>query len=379
MKKKTLRIFALMAASVLSLTACAGDENVFSDPSVSGNNSTPSAGALDPAATGNLLTVLDYDMTQYVSIGDYKNMDLGYENVVLSDEEITSEYVGFLAEYANQITEGENITDRPVEAGDVVCLDYCGKENGVAFEGGTGTGYLLGIGSNTFIPGFEDGLIGWMPGEEQDLPIAFPEDYHNADLAGKEVVFTCTIQYIVNPDDILKLANANLEEGQEPFADFDSFKTYYLEELQNQVDDYNKSNIKNYFYDKLPTLLTVNQPIPQELVDAYNIQIMRAITAMANSYGVDAETYAGYMGQSLDALVTDYAQNQLYYDAALYLIAVENNVLPTEEEFQTWLADIKAKSGVSDEEFFSGASESEYRVYFFEEEVADYLVENYYS
>ena len=379
MKKKTLSIFALMAATVLSMTACAGDENVFSNPSVSGNNSTPSAGALDPAATGYVLTVLDYDMTQYVSVGDYKNLELGYENIVLSEEELTSEYVGFLAEFANQLVDAENITDRPVEFGDVVCLDYCGKEDGVAFEGGTGTGYLLGIGSNTFIPGFEEGLIGWMPGEEQDLPIAFPEDYHNADLAGKEVVFTCTVQYIVSPDELLNLANTTLEEGQEPFDDFDSFKAYYYEELQNQVDDYNKSNIKNYLYDKLPTILTVNQPIPQELVESYNSQIMRAITAMANSYGVDAETYAGYYGESLDSLVTGYAENQMNYDAALYVIAAENNILPTEEGFQTWLSDLKAKSGVSDEEFFAGASESEYRVYYFEEEVADYLVENYYS
>ena len=379
MKKKTLSIFALMAATVLSMTACAGDENVFSNPSVSGNNSTPSAGAIDPAATGYVLTVLDYDMTQYVSVGDYKNLELGYENIVLSEEELTSEYVGFLAEFANQLVDAENITDRPVEFGDVVCLDYCGKEDGVAFEGGTGTGYLLGIGSNTFIPGFEEGLIGWMPGEEQDLPIAFPEDYHNADLAGKEVVFTCTVQYIVSPDELLNLANTTLEEGQEPFDDFDSFKAYYYEELQNQVDDYNKSNIKNYLYDKLPTILTVNQPIPQELVESYNSQIMRAITAMANSYGVDAETYAGYYGESLDSLVTGYAENQMNYDAALYVIAAENNILPTEEGFQAWLSDLKAQSGVSDEEFFAGASESEYRVYYFEEEVADYLVENYYS
>ena len=379
MKKKTLSIFALMAATVLSMTACAGDENVFSNPSVSGNNSTPSAGAIDPAATGYVLTVLDYDMTQYVSVGDYKNLELGYENIVLSEEELTSEYVGFLAEFANQLVDAENITDRPVEFGGVVCLDYCGKEDGVAFEGGTGTGYLLGIGSNTFIPGFEEGLIGWMPGEEQDLPIAFPEDYHNADLAGKEVVFTCTVQYIVSPDELLNLANTTLEEGQEPFDDFDSFKAYYYEELQNQVDDYNKSNIKNYLYDKLPTILTVNQPIPQELVESYNSQIMRAITAMANSYGVDAETYAGYYGESLDSLVTGYAENQMNYDAALYVIAAENNILPTEEGFQAWLSDLKAQSGVSDEEFFAGASESEYRVYYFEEEVADYLVENYYS
>lgn len=378
MKKNTLSIIALMAASAMALSACSGDENVFSDPAVT-STAQPSAGATDPAATGYVLSVLDYDMTQYVTIGDYLNMDLGYQDMVLSDEEKSSEYVGFLAEFANEIEEPERVTDRPVEFGDVVCLDYCGKKDGVAFEGGTATGYLLGIGSNTFIPGFEDGLIGWMPGEEQDLPITFPEEYHSADLAGQSVVFTCTVQYIVSHDDLLAEANTHLEEDEEPFEDMESLEAYYYDELQRQVDDYNKNSIKNYFYDKLPGIVTVTQELPQELVDAYNTQIMRAISSIATSYGVDAETYAGYYGQSLDAFVEDYAHNQMFYDAALYLIASENNLFPTDEEFNEWLNGLKADSGLSDEEFFAGASESEYRVYYFEEQVADFLVEKYFA
>ncbi len=362
----------------MSLSACAGDDNVFPDGSVSGNGQ-PSAGALDPSATGYILSVLDYDMTQYASIGDYLNMDLAYQKVELSDEEKASEYVGFLAEFANEVTDAENITDRPVEFGDVVCLDYCGKQDGVPFEGGTGTGYLLGIGSNTFIPGFEDGLIGWMPGEEKDLPITFPEEYHSAELAGQEVVFTCTVQYIVSPDAILAEANKHLEEGEEAFTNMEDFEKYYYEELQRQVDDYNKSTVKNRFYDQLPGLVTINQPLPAELVASYNTQIQRAIEAIANSYGVDAETYAAYMGQPLDEYVTGYAEQQLNYDIALYLIAAENNCFPTDEEFNAWISGMKADSGLSDEEFFMGASEAEYRVYYFEEQVADFLVEKYFN
>lgn len=375
MKKNTLSMLALAVSTAIALGGCAGDENVFTNPEALNGQSNPSAGATDPAATGNLPTILDYDIAQYATVGDYLNLDLGYEMVELSEEEKTSEYVGFLAEFASQIEEPEEITDRAVEFGDVVCLDYCGKQDGVAFEGGTGTGYLLGIGSNTFIPGFEDGLIGWMPGEEQDLPIAFPEEYHNADLAGKEVVFTCTVQYIVSPEDILTEANNHLEEGQEAFADLDSFETYYYEELQGQVVDYNKGNIKNALYDKLPTIVTVTQDFPQELLDSYNTQIMNAVNTLASSYGIDAETYAGYFGQPLDEFVTDYAQNQLYYDVALFLIAQENNVMPTDEAFNEWLDGIKAVSGVSDEVFFADASYNEYKVYYFEEQIADYVVD----
>lgn len=368
-------MLALAVSTVIALGGCAGDENVFTNPETLNGQSNPSAGATDPAATGNLPTILDYDISQYATVGDYLNMDLGYEMVELSEEEKTSEYIGFLAEFATQIEEPAGITDRAVEFGDVVCLDYCGKQDGVPFERGTGTGYLLGIGSNTFIPGFEDGLIGWMPGEEQDLPISFPEEYHDADLAGQEVVFTCTVQYIVSAEDILTEANNHLEEGQEAFADIDAFEAYYYEELQGQVDDYNKGNIKNALYDKLPTVVTVTQDFPQELLDSYNTQIMNAVNTLASSYGIDAETYAGYFNQPLDAFVTDYAQNQLYYDVALFLIAQENNVMPTDEAFNEWLDGIKAASGVSDEVFFADASYNEYKVYYFEEQIADYVVD----
>ncbi len=379
MKKNTLSMLALAVSTVIAFGGCAGDENVFTDPNAISGQAGPSAGATDPAATGILPTILDYDMSQYVTMGDYLSLDLGVDMVELSDEEKSSEYIGFLAEFAGQIAEPTQVTDRAVEYGDIVCLDYCGKQDGVAFEGGTGTGYILGIGSNTFIPGFEDGLIGWMPGEEQDLPISFPEEYHNADLAGQEVVFTCTVQYIVSPDDILAEANNHLEEGQEAFSDIDAFETYYYGELQRQVDDYNKSNIKNALYYQLPTVLTVVQDFPQELIDSYNTQIMNAVSTLAANYGVDAETYAGYYQQSLDEFVTQYSKEQLNYDAALYIIGAENNVLPTDEEFNVWMEDIIARSGQTREDFFSTASENEYKVYYFEEQIADYVVEQFFA
>ena len=375
MKKKTLSILALMAASVLALGACTNNGN--SDPASVSGNGTPSAGALDPTATGYVISVLDYDMTQYATIGDYKNLELDYQPIELTEEDMISESVSYLAQIAGQIAEPEMITDRPVEYGDIVCLDYCGKEDGVPFDGGTGTGYLLGIGSGAFIPGFEDGLIGWMPGEEQDLPIAFPEDYHSADLAGKEVVFTCTVQYIISADSLIAEANLHLEEGQEPFNTMEDYRKFYMEELQKQLVEYNKSNMKDSFYYALPGIVTVSQTLPEELVSSYNLQVMRVISSMATSYGVDAETYAGYYGQSLDTLVTDYANEQMNYDIALYLIAAENNILPTDEEFRVWLADLKGDA--TDAEFFAGISESEYRIYFFEEHVTDFLLENFYS
>lgn len=366
-----------MAASAMALSACSGDENVFSDPAVT-STAQPSAGATDPAATGYVLSVLDYDMTQYVTIGDYLNMDLGYQNMVLSDEEKSSEYVGFLAEFANEIEEPEQVTDRPVEFGDVVCLDYCGKKDGVAFEGGTATGYILEIGSGTFIPGFEEGLIGVMPGEEVDLDLTFPESYQSAELAGQAVVFTCTVQGIVTIDSILATANDNLEPGQNPIKTEEDLRDLCRTELLKQAADYAMQDLESQILNALPALVTELQEMPADLKTSYDDLTLKSITNMAATYyGMDPETLLSYNGMTVDDYIAMYSYPQLLSDAALYCIAADNGMLPTEEEYAQMMSDYIAESGMSQDLVFAELSEEQYRVYFLEEKVMDYLKELY--
>ena len=145
------------------------------------------------------------------------------------------------------------IKNRAVKEGDTANIDYVGKKDGVAFQGGTAQGYNLSIGSGTFIPGFEEGLVGVMPGETKDLEISFPEDYGNTELAGQPVVFTVTVNGIVESANYATVTEEQMAEmgiayktkeevweaGKEAVqksAD-DSFDASVLSEIQTKINE----------------------------------------------------------------------------------------------------------------------------------------------
>ena len=143
----------------------------------------------EPAAGAYLA---DVKASDYVEPADYSEIVLN-----LIEPEVTDDYVDYYIElYLNEDKVSEEVTGRPVQEGDTVNIDYVGKKDGVAFDGGTATGASLTIGSGQFIDGFEDGLIGHEIGETVELPLTFPEGYFNADLAGADVIFTVTINGI---------------------------------------------------------------------------------------------------------------------------------------------------------------------------------------
>ena len=132
------------------------------------------------------------NVADYVTLGEYKGIEVSVDAPVVTDEYLDS-YIDYVLQ-SNMVT--TEITDRPVEEGDIVNIDYEGKIDGVAFDGGTAQGYDLTIGSGTFIDGFEDGLIGAETGETVDVNVTFPENYQGEEVAGKDAVFTVTVNSI---------------------------------------------------------------------------------------------------------------------------------------------------------------------------------------
>lgn len=369
MKKRLVALF--MVTALLSLSACGKEENVFSD--ISGNNTpVPVTGDL-----GEAVTVFDYDMSQYVEVGDYRSMYIDYEPYDLTEEDIDYAYLTFINEYANQVDPANYATDREVHDGDTVSLDYCGTKDGVAFEGGTAEGYLLKIGSGTFIPGFEEGLIGVMPGEEIDLPLTFPEEYHSEELAGQEVVFTCTVNGIVTIDSILATANENRDEGTDPIETEEDLREMCREELIKQVQAYDRENIQAIITQNLSTIVTEKAAFPQELVDAYDALVLKSVQSNADMYGIDAETLLSYYGYTIDSYIAEFSRPQLVNDAALYIIASENNLLQTDEEFEASLQEYAESYGVTVDELLTQLTREEYRVYFLEENTLNFLTDLY--
>lgn len=143
------------------------------------------------SATAGEETQNNIDPLKYVTLGEYKGIAIEAADTTVSDADIENRINSDLGSHS----EMKEVTGRAAKMGDVVNIDYVGTKDGVAFDGGTGN-YDLELGSGSFIPGFEDGVVGMNVGDEKDLDLTFPENYHSEELAGADVVFNVKVNSI---------------------------------------------------------------------------------------------------------------------------------------------------------------------------------------
>lgn len=313
---------------------------------------------------------------KYVTLGDYNNISVTVDAIKVDEAELNmllnNVYLGSVD------AEHGGIVDRAVAVGDTVIIDYEGKKDDVAFQGGTAQGAALTIGSGQFIDGFEDGLVGVMPGETVDLNLCFPENYENTDLAGQEVVFTVTVHYIMPTE----IAQEDMEDAVVAAMGIENVNT--VEELKKYTYDYLYSNAEiNYTYSVqngiMDALMTqcVFQKLPEKLVDTYREMISESIQSNAVAYGMDTESYANYFfGMSSVEIVETYAEETLKQDLALQAIANTEGLKISDEELQEKLLEYAQSAGYETvEEYVDGNSLEDYRNYFMNEKVMEYLKE----
>lgn len=222
--KMKKRLFMMLVAGVVAVSVCAcggktEDAAQKTDEVATTATTEAQTEEMKVSEREDYVALEDMETGKYVTIPDYASMTVKAVKPEVTDEKIES-YINM------EILAICPVTDRAVENGDAVLIDYVGKKDDVAFEGGTAEGYVLNIGTGTFIPGFEEGLIGVMPGETVDLNLTFPKDYHSADLAGADVVFTVTVHEIqestdytsVTPEQLSLLGYASKEEVWEEAA-----------------------------------------------------------------------------------------------------------------------------------------------------------------
>ena len=186
----------------------------------------------------------DLDIEKHVTLADYKNMKVSVAKPAVDDAAIES--------YVNSVLLVGNITSRAVREGDVADIDFVGKKDGEAFQGGSGSGYKLGIGSGSFIPGFEDGLIGVMPGETVDLNLTFPENYkQNPDLAGQEVVFTVTVNSIQGSAEYATVTEDEMKEMGLAYQTKEEVWEAGKKAVEENADETFAANSKNAIVQKL--------------------------------------------------------------------------------------------------------------------------------
>ncbi|MBO4881900.1 MAG: FKBP-type peptidyl-prolyl cis-trans isomerase [Lachnospiraceae bacterium] len=336
---------------------------------------TEPAETTDPAE--GVTSVLDLNIEDYVQIDDYREIEV----TMPAMDDSMEEYAEHLAkqqysQLAASVTEDAFIKDRPVKDGDMINLDYSGKIDGEVFEGGTAQNQALWIGSDSFIDGFEDGLIGVYPGETVDLNLTFPETYSSEELAGKEAVFTCTINGIIPEEAIIAVWNAGAYEDTqvESYAGFVQFIKDYVNAM---VQDQNEAEVSNTIIDELLNRTEYKQEFPQSLIDKYRGVAETNLTSEAVSYGYDNDSYAmAAYGMSAEDYIESNSYTQLKMDASLAYIAKKEGITVSLDDAKQRLAAMLVEYGYDD---YNAAvqelqlDEELYRVYFLEEDVIAFL------
>ena len=300
-------------------------------------------------------------LSKYIKLGDYKNIAVDtksdgfkeyYNNTVSSDVSIYDLYV--------KKTEGT------VASGDTANIDYEGKKDGVAFDGGTAQGYNLTIGSGSFIDGFEDGLIGKKIGDTVDLNLTFPEDYQSTDLAGKAVVFTVKINYV-------KTDEERKPEEYYKELDFDSLEAYKADVTERAA--------KDYLLDKVLENSKIKDYPQKDAETIYNAYKNMFDTNIQGQYGIDLATYLSYNNQTEEDFKSSITDEQIKplmkEQMVLYAVLDKEKIGLTDKDIQYQINEtVKDYDGVSVDKI-----KKFYGDYYFEylavnEKVLDFLYVN---
>ena len=262
-----------------------------------------------------------------VEIKDYVGIEVEKEVVAVSDEDVDRERETIRERNSREI----DVTDRAAEMGDTTVIDFEGFCDGVAFEGGKGTDYALKLGSGSFIPGFEEQIVGKSIDEEFDVNVTFPEEYHAADLAGKPAVFKVKIHAITKVE---------LPELDDDFAkdvsEFDTFAEYKAD-IKAKIEKRHEAAAENAVEDKLVEALIekLEADIPEPMFVAETENFVRDYDTRLRSQGLDLNTYFKYTGMNLDALreqMRPQAERQVKARLALEKIAALENLEAPEDD-----------------------------------------------
>lgn len=310
-----------------------------------------------------------------LTIKQYKGLEIAQ---VDDPEEVTDAYI---ESTMNSYRGVSLLTEGTAENGDTVSLDYEGKVDGVAFDGGTATGAELELGSGTYIgangdyKGFEEQVVGHDVGETFDIEVKFPADYQSTEMADKVAVFTVTIKGIypeIN-DEWVKTVSDESETVEE-----------FKEELRTNIETYNQekvqSTLRTEVMDALLEQVEVKE-LPEEDVENEVTQLRAYYEQMAEQYEVDfAEFLSSYMGmdeESFTEQAQEAAETSVTRKIACELIAEKQKLTLSDEEMTTAMADLAEESGYDDvDSFIEAYGEDVIKDSILQRTVADYLVEN---
>ncbi|MYL50228.1 trigger factor [Halobacillus litoralis] len=263
-----------------------------------------------------------------VKLGDYKGLVVEEQDTEVSDEDVENELKQMQERQAELVVK----EDAAVENGDTVVMDFEGFVDGEAFEGGQADNYSLEVGSGSFIPGFEEQLVGKKAGEETDVEVTFPEEYHAEDLAGKSATFKVKL-HEVKGKELPELDDEFAKDVDEDVESLEELKTKTRERLEEQK----KTDAENSKRDTLVTKASENAEveIPDAMVDTELDRMVQEFEQRLQMQGMTKDMYFQFTGQDEDALreqMKEDAAKRVKTNLTLEAIAEAENVEASEED-----------------------------------------------
>ena len=296
----------------------------------------PSLTDMDISEDGIVTLTLTTDTYPEVTLGQYKGLEVEKAEATVTDEQVQAE----LDRMAQNVASTENV-DGAAKMGDTANIDFEGFDNGVPFEGGKGENFDLKLGSNSFVPGFEEQVVGMSAGEEKDIDITFPEDYHK-ELAGKAVVFHVKCNKVTTT-----IVPALDDEFAKDVSEFDTLealtadiRTKALENAQKQIDN----AFEQAAVDKAAENTTVD--MPNALIEAELDNQMERFGYQLQMSGYSMEQYAKMMGGDLNTMRSAFrpaAEKQAKVNVTLEKIIETENITVTDEDVEAEYAAVAAQ------------------------------------
>ncbi|MCQ6278292.1 trigger factor [Bacillus sp. EB600] len=269
-----------------------------------------------------------------VKLGEYKGLEVEDFDTNVTDEDITKELEALQSRHAELVVK----EDGKAENGDTVVIDFEGFVDGEAFEGGKAENYSLELGSNSFIPGFEEQLVGLAAGESKDVEVSFPEEYHAAELAGKPAVFKVTLHEI-KAKELPELDDEFAKDADDEVESLDELKEKIKTRLKSSKEHEAEHHLRDTVVEKAAANVEVE--IPDVMINTEINRMMQEFEQRLQMQGMNLELYFQFSGQDQNALreqMKEEAEKRVRFNLTLEAIAKAENLEATEEDVDAELA-----------------------------------------
>jgi trigger factor len=264
-----------------------------------------------------------------VQLGEYKGLSIEPKEFTVAEEDVESE----LKKMQERVAQLQVVEDATIENGDFAIIDFEGFVDGVAFEGGKGDNYSLEVGSNTFIPGFEEQLIGTKQGEEKEIQVTFPEDYHSKDLAGKVATFKVKVNEVKRKN--LPAIDDEFVKDVSEFETLEELKADIKNKLEQKAEEDKENYVRQAIIEKVAANATID--IPEIMVEHEVDHMVRDFEQRLSYQGINLDLYYQFTGldeEKLRAQMKEDAGNRVRNSLTLEAIAKAENVEPSQEDIE---------------------------------------------